>query len=438
MIVTNKGKELMSQMITNTNSMKISKMVFSTHEYNFSDLNTLESIDDIKQSSNNLSVYRSSNNQVNVKTIINNSELQEGYYLKAAGVIVQNEEKEEILYAVGVWDEPPYVSPDTGISNTHIIIEFVFCIENTDNFIIEIAPETVGMEYDIHMLREEKLEKNQKCAPNGLAELDENGLVPEIQLPDIVTTTQRTAIDEIYTQSTGYTDAAIAKIVGQAPEAMDTIYELAALMAQNQDMVDLLNQAVAQKAAQTELDTHTGNNTIHITSSERTKWNGVDDKIAKNLASSTAKRYIAGLSSIGSSSATPNLNANCYMQSGYLYSNGQKVDISQINSDLSKIPKAAGHAYLSKKTTVASGSTILSLSVPMGTYLIVAYCSGAASWFCGETNTDSYLYGVCDHNGTLVKYITLPGETNNITLINLTGSSATYNGGTMMTAFKLD
>ena len=62
-------------------------------------------------------------------------------------------------------------------------------------------------------------------------------------------------IEEAYISATRYTDNAIAELVGQAPEAMDTIYELASLMAQNQDMVDLLNQAVAQKAAQAELDT---------------------------------------------------------------------------------------------------------------------------------------------------------------------------------------
>lgn len=39
------------------------------------------------------------------------------------------------------------------------------------------------------------------------------------------------------------------------------------------------SEAVREKAKQTELDTHTSNSTIHITSEERTKWNGaVTDK----------------------------------------------------------------------------------------------------------------------------------------------------------------
>lgn len=36
---------------------------------------------------------------------------------------------------------------------------------------------------------------------------------------------------------------------------------------------EALNQAIGTKANQSELDTHTGNDTIHITASERAKWN---------------------------------------------------------------------------------------------------------------------------------------------------------------------
>ena len=41
--------------------------------------------------------------------------------------------------------------------------------------------------------------------------------------------------------------------------------------------VDSLISTVATKAAQTDLTTHTGNTTIHITAAERTSWNGKTD-----------------------------------------------------------------------------------------------------------------------------------------------------------------
>lgn len=48
----------------------------------------------------------------------------------------------------------------------------------------------------------------------------------------------------------------------------------------------------------------------------------------------TAKRYLIGTSSTGSSGAVTYANNNCYMSGGYLYSNGEKIDISSINDNL--------------------------------------------------------------------------------------------------------
>ena len=49
----------------------------------------------------------------------------------------------------------------------------------------------------------------------------------------------------------------------------------------NADVVSALEQAIGSKANQNEFDSHVGNDTIHITSSERNKWNsaisGTDD-----------------------------------------------------------------------------------------------------------------------------------------------------------------
>lgn len=68
-----------------------------------------------------------------------------------------------------------------------------------------------------------------------------------------VSIAQQKAIDDAYANSNGYTDQKISE----------------------------LEQAIGSKANQNEFDSHVGNNTIHITSSERNKWNsaisGTDD-----------------------------------------------------------------------------------------------------------------------------------------------------------------
>lgn len=46
----------------------------------------------------------------------------------------------------------------------------------------------------------------------------------------------------------------------------------------NKSVVEALDKSIGTKANQNELDTHTGNDTIHITSDERTKWNDANNK----------------------------------------------------------------------------------------------------------------------------------------------------------------
>lgn len=48
-------------------------------------------------------------------------------------------------------------------------------------------------------------------------------------------------------ESKEYTDSKIAELVGQAPEVMDTIYELAEAMEANQSLVDILNKSISNK-----------------------------------------------------------------------------------------------------------------------------------------------------------------------------------------------
>lgn len=93
-----------------------------------------------------------------------------------------------------------------------------------------------------------------------------------------VSIAQRKAIDDAYANSNAYTDQKIADLIGGAPETLDTLKEVADAIAESKDVEEALNLAIGTKANQTELDTHTGNDTIHITSSERIAWNDANDK----------------------------------------------------------------------------------------------------------------------------------------------------------------
>ena len=93
-----------------------------------------------------------------------------------------------------------------------------------------------------------------------------------------VSTAQQKAIDDAYANSNKYTDEKIADLINGAPETMDTLKEVADAIEKNKSVVEALDKSIGTKANQNELDTHTGNDTIHITSDERTKWNDANNK----------------------------------------------------------------------------------------------------------------------------------------------------------------
>lgn len=79
--------------------------------------------------------------------------------------------------------------------------------------------------------------------------------------------------DTALAEAKSYTDTKVSALVNGAPETLDTLSELANAMQDNDDAIAALETIAASKANASDLTSHTGNSTIHITSAERTKWN---------------------------------------------------------------------------------------------------------------------------------------------------------------------
>ena len=76
-----------------------------------------------------------------------------------------------------------------------------------------------------------------------------------------VSTAQQDAIDSSLSEAKKYTDEGIAELVGSAPDALNSIYELAEAMQTNDSVVSALNDAVGTKANAADLDTHIADKT---------------------------------------------------------------------------------------------------------------------------------------------------------------------------------
>lgn len=88
-----------------------------------------------------------------------------------------------------------------------------------------------------------------------------------------VSTAQQKAIDTAYANANAYAEQKIADLINGAPETLDTLKEVADAIESSKTVEEALNKAIGTKANQIELDSHTGNNTVHLSDSERKKWN---------------------------------------------------------------------------------------------------------------------------------------------------------------------
>lgn len=79
--------------------------------------------------------------------------------------------------------------------------------------------------------------------------------------------------EEALRASVKYTDEKIKELIGTAPEALDTIYELAAAIKDNEDLLEVIKKAVEESAKKEELTAHESDGTVHVTEQERKSWN---------------------------------------------------------------------------------------------------------------------------------------------------------------------
>lgn len=110
--------------------------------------------------------------------------------------------------------------------------------------------------------------------------------------------------DMALTEAKTYADEKISALVNSAPETLDTIGELAAAMEDNQDAIVSLESIAASKANASDLSAHTGNATIHITSTERTNWNAAKAHADTAHAPSNAEENQNAFSNIVIGSST--------------------------------------------------------------------------------------------------------------------------------------
>ena len=105
----------------------------------------------------------------------------------------------------------------------------------------------------------------------GLSDVDNTS---DINKP--VSVSQQAAIDAAYANSNYYTDEKIAALINGAPSTLDTLKEIANAMSEHEDVVKALNDAIGEKANESEFNSHvTNTNNPHGVTKEQVGLNNV-------------------------------------------------------------------------------------------------------------------------------------------------------------------
>lgn len=273
--VTDAGKRLLNLKLDSERELSITEMAMSGKRYDAALLEGLADLEDVRQRTSIRKMWIEGH-VIRVNALFLNSELEEGYYANTLGVYARLGEEEPVLFAVATEQAQGAYMPRQSQTLSGMEIKLKLTLENVDHITIRMDSSAMATVGDVLEL-EGKLENHMCDIDNPhLVSKEQVGLGEADNTSDLdkpVSAAQQEAIDASYRQSVVYTDNKIANLINGAPDTLDTLGEIAQAMRDNDDVVSALSAAIGTKANQTDLNSHKGNQEIHITPSERQAWN---------------------------------------------------------------------------------------------------------------------------------------------------------------------
>ena len=153
LIITGKGQTLIAKMIAENAGMEFTKIATSGTMYKPEQLEGLEALTDIKQTSLIAKITRTNDVAVKIETSFNNLELTEGYYMRALGLYADDPDEGEILYAVTTEVSGNcYIPPYNGVTVSGAYVKLITTVGNAQHVSLEVdaaATATIGNIQDL-------------------------------------------------------------------------------------------------------------------------------------------------------------------------------------------------------------------------------------------------------------------------------------------------
>lgn len=156
LIITGKGQALIAKMMADSQGIAFAKVSSSDAVYELSQLEGLDSLADIRQTSVVSKITRVNETTVKIETAFSNTELTEGYYMRALGLYAEDPEEGEILYAAAIETSGNcYLPAYGGMTVSGAYIQLVTTVGNAENVFLEVDNSVQATIGDIRGLQEQ-------------------------------------------------------------------------------------------------------------------------------------------------------------------------------------------------------------------------------------------------------------------------------------------
>ena len=161
LIITNKGKELLSEVTTSTNKIEFTRVSTSDRTYTEDEIAGLTDLVGIKQTNHISSIAVQAGGKVKIEAAFENRELTEGYFIKAIGIYAKTGNGTEALYAVAIEKTGRYsIPPYNNATVSAVYLKLFIAVDNFEKITLEVSPGAFITSSEIGRIKDELKREN--------------------------------------------------------------------------------------------------------------------------------------------------------------------------------------------------------------------------------------------------------------------------------------
>ena len=161
LIITNKGKELLSEVATSTNKIEFTRVSTTDRGYTENEIAGLTDLAGIKQINHISNIVVQAGGKVKIEAAFENRELTEGYFIKAIGIYAKAGNDAEVLYAVAIEKTGRYSIPAyNNATVSAVYLKLYLAVENFEKITLEVSPGAFITTSEIGKIKDELKHEN--------------------------------------------------------------------------------------------------------------------------------------------------------------------------------------------------------------------------------------------------------------------------------------